>query len=294
MRILLPISLTSMLLLTACGQDQEMAVLSTPDLASEGHVKVELMDAPFPLELVDSTSVTITDVGIQVVTADSGPSGLRITNRDERILNLLDLRNGATEILFDADAPTGKITRLRLRLDHASVTLVDGRSLDTIFPTGLEGGIELFPTPPIEVGRGLVTELLLDFDLSRSLVPIPKAADETHEIRHFMLQPAFRLVNRATAGSISGSVFGSGAAVENARDDAPLADGTVMAFLGHEEVTGTSTEEDGSYRLMGLEGSLHRLVAFAKGFEPDTLWVQVMIGNDLGNHDFHLDRIKSE
>jgi hypothetical protein len=293
MRQIRTILAACLLALSACSEDKGPVVLSTTDITPTARLTLELMDAPFPLELVNSTRVSITRIAIHTRAGDDDSPGYQTIRRRERTLDLLNLRNGVTEGLLDDDVPVGKLVEVRLFVDEAAVTLMDGRTVGVILPSDLENGIPAVPSSHIEVAGPGTTELLLDFDLSRSLAPIPRAADEVHEIRHFLLQPALRVVDRASTGSVSGSVFDNAGTPGSLEDDIPLAAATVMAFLGVREVTGTATAPDGSYKLMGLEGSRHRVVAFARGFHPDTLRVTVMTEHDTGGNSFRLSQARS-
>jgi hypothetical protein len=277
----------------ACSEDKGPIVLSTGDVTPTARLTLELMDAPFPLELISSTRVSIIRIAVHTRAGDDDSPGLQTIRRRERTLDLLDLRNGVTESLLDDDVPVGSLVEVRLFVEEATVTLADGRAVGVILPSDLENGIPAVPTSRIEVAGPGTTELLLDFDLSRSLVPIPRAADELHEIRHFLLQPALRVVNRASTGSVSGSVFDNAGTPGTIDDDIPLSAATVMAYLGIREVTGTATAPDGSYKLMGLEGSRHRIVVFARGFHPDTLRVTVMTEQNTGGNNFRLRQARS-
>lgn len=294
MRIPRPILLASLLLLTACGEDHGPVVLLAPGLATPARVTIQLIDAPFPLELVETTSFTMTRVIVHVATGDDDSSTLQTVNWGERRVDLLDLRNGVAQEIFKDDVPSGRIARVDLFVDEASVTLVDGRRLDVILPDDLKTGIKVEPARSLEATSSRATELLLDFDMGRSLSPIPKAADETHEVRHFLLQPALRLVDRSTTGILSGTVMDDSDTSENTEDDRPLAGATVMAYLDGEEITGTATESNGAYKLMGLEGRRHTLVAFAKGFEPDTMAANVLVAGEVRGQDFSLSRSRTE
>jgi hypothetical protein len=293
MRQIRTILAACLLALSACSEDKGPVVLSTTDITPTARLTLELMDAPFPLELVNSTRVSITRIAIHTRAGDDDSPEYQTIRRRERTLDLLNLRNGVTEGLLDDDVPVGKLVEVRLFVDEAAVTLMDGRTVGVILPSDLENGIPAVPSSHIEVAGPGTTELLLDFDLSRSLAPIPRAADEVHEIRHFLLQPALRVVDRASTGSVSGSVFDNAGTPGSLEDDIPLAAATVMAFLGVREVTGTATAPDGSYKLMGLEGSRHRVVAFARGFHPDTLRVTVMTEHDTGGNSFRLSQARS-
>lgn len=197
--------------------------------------------------------------------------------------NLLDLQNGRTDLLAEADIEAGTYTQTRIIVSSGRVTLTDGRVFDLQVPSGAQTGIKLHFTFEIEGDEETV--LLLDVDLSRAFSAIPGGRiDEVDGIRNFRFQPslAMRLILLLDAGSISGTVSDS--------DGEPVPDASVTAYdEDGEEVTSTSTEADGTYTLGGLLAGTYRVDVSATGFDDATQEdVAVQTGETTEGIDFVL------
>ena len=211
-----------------------------------------------PVDCPDGESC---DEDSQECVEDDNDSPFIVIFEGERVLNLLDLQNGRTDLLADIDVPAGTYTQMRLIVPEGQITIQDVADPFILrVPSGPQTGIKLHFT--FDVVAGEQTTLLLDVDLSRAFKPIPGGRiEEPSDIREFRFSPslAMRLIDLLDAGSIEGTVTD--------RDFVPLPDASVTAFKGDEEVSSTSTEEDGTYMLIGLPTGSYRVEFSATGYE---------------------------
>jgi len=195
---------------------------------------------------------------------DTGDDGsFVVIFEGERRLDLLDLRNGRTDLLADTQVPAGDYSQMRLIVTEGELTLKDGRTFLLTVPSGEQTGIKLHFD--FSVADGEETQLLLDVDLSRAFQPIPGGhIDDPSTIRNFHFRPslAMRLINLLEAGSISGAVT---TMVEDV--STPLASVAVTAYVDDQEVTTTSTEADGTYVLGGLTTGTYRVEFSLVGYD---------------------------
>jgi hypothetical protein len=281
------------LVLAACDG---LPTLSGGD-SGTGTLKLHVTDKPFPFDLIESAVVTLTRVEVrkadpaneeleesndsaqsEPVTEDDEASAAEETfitvfeDAEGKPFDLVDLRNGRTDLLAVAELPAGKYTQLRLIVSGGEVTLTDGRVFPLKVPSGEQSGIKLRFT--FEVVDEEETSLLLDVDLSRAFTPIPGGKiQHAGDIRQFHFKPslAVRLVDLAEMGEVAGTVTDA--------SGQPIANAAVTVYEGDVEITSTSTEADGTYALIGLPAGTYRVEFSALGYaEQEILEVFVVAG----------------
>jgi hypothetical protein len=156
----------------------------------QGRIALRLTDAPFALDSVESIDVfvlrieakaeatTDADAEASVQGASAGSDGWIVLATPNASFNLMDLQNGVSVSLGDAEVAAGSYRSLRLILDtnQSSVTLITGLTLtgtstpSILFPSAGQSGIKVKFDTPIEVDEGATTDVLLDFDAGESFV----------------------------------------------------------------------------------------------------------------------------
>ena len=180
-------------LIVGCGDD------SVTD-GEVGTLVVRLTDAPFPIDFVNEANVTINKIELRE-SADGDDPFLTLIEDAQLQFNLLDLQNDVTANLVQIDIEVGSYNLVRLFVTEPNVVLKDETNFDLTVPSGAQTGIKIFIEPAIEVVGGLTSELLLDFDVSKSFV-VQGNPNTPAGISGFIFTPV-RAVNMSTAGRIT-------------------------------------------------------------------------------------------
>lgn len=242
----------------------------------KGRINVLLTDSPFPIDLVSHTYVSVDRVEIRQKTeaemSEDADSFIVIAEGDMEIY-LLQLTNGITEQIASADLDAGIYDMIRLHITDATIVLADGSEFDLKIPSGSSSGLKIKIDPAISLGEGETSDVLLDFDVSRSFV----MKGSVGNILGFNFKPVVRGVYLGAAGRIEGIVTDS--------IPTPLENAMVKLFKpesgGIDSLIMTSfTDVEGSYKLIGVPGGVYSVVCELEGFESDTVNdVSVSAGN---------------
>jgi hypothetical protein len=294
---------------TAC--DQNTTNLDNPGQNPDGPatLKVLLTDAP-----ADYIAGAWVDIGeVQLLPMDGGAPITLSTDGTDGMVNLLDLQDGATTQIAEAEIDAGEYHQLRLIVESAEVELIDGYTfpdgskIKTLkVPSGAQTGIKLnlwsaesTETDDEDAGVWIIpgeTVLVLDFDVNQSF-RIQGNPETPAGIKGMHFQPTLRVTARDVAGSISGIISA-------ADDSIALTNLTVTAdptgpatVPGYQTLTATAlTDGTGAYTILFLvPGDYDVTVDAGAGFFSNPLSVPVTVGEaeDILGIDFLIDETGS-
>ncbi|MEX0929247.1 MAG: DUF4382 domain-containing protein [Balneolales bacterium] len=221
-------------------------------------MEVRLHDAPGDY---DEVNVFVESVQVNRTESDAGWETITEPNQS---YDLLELINGAYEVIGDAVLEAGTYPQMRLILssDNHNV-VIDGESHDKFIPSATETGIKLQINA--EIQEDITYVLLLDFDADRSVV---KTGNDASPV-NYLLQPVIRATNEAVTGNIDGTVSEVAS--------------SVFAISGTDTLSSTITGPDGEFRLVGLEAGTYTVSVEASedGYEIKNIeGVSVMVGEN--------------
>ncbi|WP_036385664.1 DUF4382 domain-containing protein [Muricauda sp. MAR_2010_75] len=246
-----------------------------------GRMTVQLTDAPFPFDMVAEANVTVFKVDARLKDSedeemdDDDESSFVALMEEEISVNLLDLTNGVTEELADVEVPAGTYDLVRVHVRGVNVVLTDDRTFDLDVPSGAQTGIKIFIDPGLTVAGGLSSDLLLDFDVSRSFVAKGNL-NSVDGITGFNFKPVIKASNLSTAGTLSGTVTTMEGEETVVLEDAQIS----ILDADDEPITSGATNIDGNYAIMGLEAGTYKAFASLTGYvNSDTLEVNIVAAN---------------
>jgi hypothetical protein len=181
------LTLASAALLSLAGCSKNSA-----DEASVGATRLEvrLTDAP------GNFSAVVLDVQqIEVhLKEENDPSGWQTLTFTPQAVNVLDYVNGKSALLVSTDFAPGDLQEVRLMLGPNSYVVgTDGNTYALKTPSGQSAGVKLKLTN-VTLAAGATYQLLLDFDVAKSIVARGnwKAGNDKKE--RYLLKPVIRLV----------------------------------------------------------------------------------------------------
>ncbi len=223
----------------------------------KGTVTVKLTDDPFPLKWFAEVNVTVTKIELHAVDSTRHGSFVAVWEGNQSV-NLLELRDGVTSDFPKAEVPAGRYNMIRIKIDSVHVKYTNGTEFGLSLPENSRAGIRIVIAPPVEVQAGDSLSMLLDFDLSKSLVirggwhgnfPMPG---------FFRFRPVIRAVAMHRAGSIMGFVSDTaGVAIPDAQ----------ISVKADTVVTNAFTNHRGYYKVMGLPVGAYSVEVQKEGYQ---------------------------
>jgi hypothetical protein len=257
----------SAMILVSCTKEENLI----PE--NKGRLNVYLTDAPFPIGLVEHAFVTIDRVEVRQRIETEGEEdeeNFIVIAQEAMEFDLLQLTNGITTQLAMADLEPGSYDMIRLHVVDARIVLTDGNDYDLKVPSGSSSGLKIKIEPAISIVEGQTSDVLLDFDISKSFVA--KGNVKGGQILGFNFKPVVRGIYMGAAGRIQGTVTDAGGQpLENAwvKLLVPVTGTASVTEEGDGEdnvLVSAYTDASGNYKLIGLPEGIYSMECELEGF----------------------------
>lgn len=254
----------------------------------KGTVVLKLTDAPFPVSLVDKAMVTIDRIEIRstdtlTTTGEEAEKEAQYTVLSEKVqeFNLLGLRNGITADLLEIEIGAGSYDLIRMHVIAAKVILKDGTEFPMKIPGGSKSGLKIKLVPELVVESGVVNEVLLDFNVSKSFM-VQGNMKSKHGIKGFMFKPVIRAMVEKHSGMILGNVF---------ENDTTLIEEAHVQILQADTVFSSAlTDKKGNYVLIGIPAGNYRMICEKDGYTSVTVDQVIVKAKEKTVQDFKLTK----
>jgi hypothetical protein len=242
-----------LLIFAACNRNY----LTQSYSPESGRLKVSITDAQFKINYIESATVTISKIEIRKAGGNNDSTYLTLSAAPVTT-DLLGLRNGIVKVLTDLQIPKGKYDLIRLYIEEADLKIKNNPVPFTVkIPSGQQTGIKIFLNPVLEVEGGLTSELLLDFDLSRSFI-LRGNLDKAESINGFIFKPVIRATNLSNSGRLEGYVV----------DSLQHKISNTMVWIARDSlITTTFTDTLGFYAILGIPSGIYTAGAAKDGFD---------------------------
>lgn len=276
---LLMLAMPAALLITSCGKNIDPSTtLSVSSLEAlgpaTGNIRLIATDDPFTYDNVASAKVSVDKI-------DAVTNNAVVTNISSKqmVLDLVNLKNGMVSVLADVTIPPGQYKELQFYISSGSVDLKNGSHYNLTVPSGSQTGLKVSINPSINIATQASSDIIIDFDLSRSFVPQGNT-NSSNGITGFNFKPVLRGTNLTTAGTVTGKVFSDNTTPSNTADDVALAGAVVTISQNGSAVQTAVTDSNGVYKVVGLPEGAYTLDVSAPGFtSAATANLSIVAGN---------------
>lgn len=159
-------------------------------VGEKGTLKISLTDAPAEF---DSVNIVFSEINAHI-----DNEWVSVSQQPDTV-DLLQWNNGKSIVIGEAEVRSGHYSQIRLIIDDAYV-VVAGIQYQMTVPSGAQTGLKF--GPEFDIVPGITYELVVDFDVSRSIVVTGPKNNPTG----YKLKPHIRVVTKALTGSISGTL----------------------------------------------------------------------------------------
>ncbi|SFQ28712.1 DUF4382 domain-containing protein [Hymenobacter arizonensis] len=241
---LFPLACLAVLGLASCSKNSDTSKL-----------EVRMTDAPgdFHQVVLDVRQI---EVHLKEEQAKDGWKNLSFT---PQTLNILEYVNGKSALLVKQDFAPGDLKEIRLVLGPDSYVIGrDDQRYDLKTPSGQTSGVKL-KLDKTTLRDGETYQLLLDFDVAKSVVERGTWRPGNDRKERYLLKPVVRVITQEVRGGLSGTVAPAAAR--------PQVLAIRSTILGPDTVS-TSADASGAFQMGALPAGTYRVEFFPSTTAP--------------------------
>jgi hypothetical protein len=190
---------------------------------------------------------------------ENDPSGWQTLAFTPQTINILDYVNGKSALLVSTDFAPGDIKEVRLILGPNSYVVgTDGQQYALKTPSGQTSGVKL-KLDNVTLAAGSTYQLLLDFDVAKSIVERGNWKSGNDKKERYLLKPVIRLVAQNLRGGLRGTV--------NPAAARPQVLAIRSSITGPDTVS-TFADASGAFQLSALPAGTYQVQFFPTASAP--------------------------
>lgn len=243
-------ALSALLALSGCSKDDDKSTNS-----GQAKLQIRLTDAPG-----DFRAVTLDVRSIELhLNPETDPNGWQTLPFTPQTINVLEYVNGRSALLVDTDFAPGTPQEIRLVLGpNNTVTTRGGQTYLLKTPSGQTSGVKL-KLQNVTLAAGQSYQLLLDFDVAKSIVERGNGNGNGNQNERYLLKPVIRVVAQDLNGAIRGTVSPAAAMPQ------VLA---IRSSITVPDTFSTMADASGAYQLLSLPAGTYTVRYFPTGTPP--------------------------
>ncbi len=243
---LFPLACLAALSLASCSKDSD---------GNTAKLEVRMTDAPgdFHQVVLDVRQIEVHS------NEEQDKDGWKNLSFTPQTLNILEYVNGKSALLVKQDFAPGDLKEIRLVLGPDSYVIGrDDQRYDLKTPSGQTSGVKL-KLDKTTLRDGETYQLLLDFDVAKSVVERGTWRTGNDRKERYLLKPVIRVMTQEVRGGLSGTVTPAAAR--------PQVLAIRSTILGPDTVS-TSADASGAFQLGALPAGTYRVEFFPSTSAP--------------------------
>lgn len=263
-QFLLAVTLIFSFVLYSCQKNISGDVITNASINSPHRATIFLTDHPTPI--FDSVLIDIQKLEVKLEDDSLSNGGWVTLSITPGVYNILRFRNGLDTLFATGDLPNGNIRKLRLTLGTNNHVMKDGQSFPLHIHDNEMQVVANLDNSNFEITNDQVL-FSIDFDAARSIEVDNSGSGNNNG---FELKPHIKVFSKNKSGRIEGKVLPE------------QADPLVMAIAGTDTTMAIPDDEDGEFKIVGLNSGVYKVfIDGQNGYNDTTINnVQVIKGED--------------
>ncbi|MBL7740033.1 MAG: DUF4382 domain-containing protein [Chitinophagaceae bacterium] len=270
-RFTVPGLVCTMFLIYSCQKDAGNGSNSPGDLNKPHRVTIYLTDHQTPV--FDSVFIDLRKLEVKLED-DTLPNGGWVNlNIHAGVYNILRYRNGLDTLFATGTLPNARVKKVRLTLGTQNSVMKDGQSFPLRVHDNDREVVAHLDNSNFEIVAPDQVLFWIDFDASRSIQVDNSGSGNNNGYR---LKSHIKIFTRSHSGRIEGKVLPA------------AADALVMAINGTDTTTAIPDDDDGEFKIVGLNAGTYKVFIDGQNNYNDTTINNVVVRN---REDTHLPTI---